>query len=93
MSKADCIEKANIFFVISPDDGSGQQPPQDTEDVDGLPVQQGITPLDAKDLYFCPDSLVIRKGAGPCPLTGDPRNFKVKVNNQKRQPRNGPVVG
>lgn len=44
--------------------------------------------------YLCPKSLVLRDGDGPCPLTGDPKRFRVKVNRATRHDdRSGVVVG
>ncbi|BBO85595.1 DEAD/DEAH box helicase [Desulfosarcina ovata subsp. sediminis] len=79
--------KSQYIFVISPDDSSGIK-----GDEPAL-RQMPLTALDAEDLYFCPESLVIRRGDGPCPLTGDTRNFKVRVSNATRRMQNGQVVG
>jgi DEAD/DEAH box helicase domain-containing protein len=47
-----------------------------------------------EDLYLCPKSLVVRRGDGPCPLTHDPRRFRVKVNRAKRKDeKRGVAVG
>ena len=35
--------------------------------------------------YVCPKSLVLRKDHGPCPLTNDPKRFRVRVNMETRQ--------
>jgi DEAD/DEAH box helicase domain-containing protein len=43
--------------------------------------------------YFCPASLVLRTGSGPCPLTGDSRRFRVRVSREFRQLPSGTVVG
>lgn len=43
--------------------------------------------------YLCPASLVIRAGDGPCPLTGDGRRFRVRINDNTRKLENGEVVG
>jgi DEAD/DEAH box helicase domain-containing protein len=43
--------------------------------------------------YLCPASLVLRTGAGPCPLTGDSRRFRVRVSRAFRQLASGAVVG
>lgn len=85
--------KSQYIFVISPADNSGEQGRESTDGDENIPEQIGLTALDAKDLYFCPESLVIRKGAGPCPLTGDTRNFKVRVSNASRRMQSGQVVG
>lgn len=37
-----------------------------------------------RDQYLCPGSLVLRYEDGPCPLTGDPRRFRVKVSRKVR---------
>lgn len=41
--------------------------------------------FDFQTYYLCPKSLVLRLGDGPCPLTGDPKRFRVKVNRDKRK--------
>ena len=84
--------KSQYIFVISPDD-NGNERSDDISVDEQVPEQMGLTPLDAKDLYFCPESLVIRRGEGPCPLTGDTRNFRVRVSNKTRRMQNGSVVG
>ncbi len=84
--------KSQYIFVISPDDDNAGLF-DDGNDDEAVPEQMAMTPLDAKDLYFCPESLVIRRGEGPCPLTGDTRNFKVRVSNKTRRMQNGSVVG
>ena len=43
--------------------------------------------------YLCPASLVLRKGDGPCPLTGDGRRFRVRVNNETRKLDSGAIIG
>lgn len=35
--------------------------------------------------YLCAKSLVLRAGDGPCPLTNDPKRFRVKVNRDTRK--------
>lgn len=37
-----------------------------------------------KDWYLCPKSLVLRLEDGPCPLTNDPKRFRVRVNSDTR---------
>ena len=44
-------------------------------------------------LYLCPKSLVVREGDGPCPLTSDPKRFRVKVSRETRQDDRLGVVG
>jgi DEAD/DEAH box helicase domain-containing protein len=41
--------------------------------------------LGMREEYLCPKSLVLRFEDGPCPLTGDPRRFRVKVSRQSRK--------
>jgi DEAD/DEAH box helicase domain-containing protein len=43
------------------------------------------TEFDFKQDYLCPKSLIIRTGDGPCPLTNDPKRFRVKVNRDTRK--------
>ena len=38
-----------------------------------------------EELYLCAKSLVVRSGDGPCPLTNDPKRFRVKVNREKQK--------
>ena len=46
-----------------------------------------------KDWYICPKSLVLRLEDGPCPLTNDPKRFRVKVNSETRQDQKQNTVG
>ena len=46
-----------------------------------------------KDWYLCPKSLVLRREDGPCPLTGDPKRFRVRVNEEIRQDEKHGAVG
>ncbi|MDM8517022.1 DEAD/DEAH box helicase [Desulfobacterales bacterium HSG16] len=62
-------------------------------DMQAEPEQMAISKKDSGKFYFCPQSLVIRKGDGPCPLTGDTRRFRVLINNENRKLENGKVVG
>ena len=44
--------------------------------------------------YLCPASLVLRAEDGPCPLTGDPRRFRVRINRETRQDqKSGQILG
>ena len=59
-----------------------------------------MPPKDPKQLdfglnawYFCPAKLVLRRDDGPCPLTGDARRFRVKVNRETRKSDEGVVTG
>ena len=47
------------------------------------PAKQGT--LLVEDWFLCPKSLVLRMNDGPCPLTGDPKRFRVKLNQECRQ--------
>lgn len=49
------------------------------------PVHPTQPEFDFQQKYLCPKSLVIRQGDGPCPLSGDPKRFRVKVNRDVRQ--------
>lgn len=47
-----------------------------------------------RDQYLCPGSLILRYDDGPCPLTGDPRRFRVKVSTKTRtEEESGAVHG
>ena len=46
-----------------------------------------------KHWYLCPKSLVLRMEDGPCPLTNDPKRFRVRVNSETRQDDKHGVVG
>ena len=44
--------------------------------------------------YLCAKSLVLRKGDGPCPLTEDPKRFRVRVNRSTgKDDKSGVVFG
>lgn len=43
--------------------------------------------------YLCEKSLVLRKGDGPCPLTGDERRFRVVFNRDVQKGENGAKTG
>jgi len=43
--------------------------------------------------YLCPASLVLRKDDGPCPLTGDNRRFRVKVDRETTKNKQDQVIG
>ena len=43
--------------------------------------------------FLCPTSLVLRKGDGPCPVTGSSQRFRVRVSDQVRVLDSGDVVG
>ena len=47
----------------------------------------------SEEYFFFPKSLVVRKGDGPCPLTGDEERFRVRIDNETRKLENGRVVG
>ena len=44
-------------------------------------------------LVFLPAKLVLRRDDGPCPLSGDARRFRVKVNREAGKTDEGVVVG
>ena len=48
--------------------------------------------LDIAHWYLAKDSLVVRAGPGPCPLTGE-STFRVKINHDTKQTQNGKVIG
>ena len=48
--------------------------------------------LDIAHWYLAKDSLVVRAGPGPCPLTGE-STFRVKLNHDTKQTQNGKVIG
>ena len=79
--------KSQYIFVISPwtekQNGGGDKQPE----------QLPLTSKDDRAFFFCPESLVIRRGDGPCPLTGDARRFRVRIDNRTRQLENGRVIG
>ena len=43
--------------------------------------------------YLCADSLVLRKGDGPCPLSGESDRFRVKVSRETRTTEKHGVIG
>ncbi len=77
-------EKDLRIVVISPWDKSGRAPRDAAE---------AQMTFDGGPDYFCPASLVIRKGDGPCPLTDDPRRFRVRVNRDTKRNRYNNTVG
>ena len=48
--------------------------------------------LSFEDDYFCPASLVLRKGDGECPLTEDSRRFRVRINRDFRKDEKTSVI-
>lgn len=81
--------KSQYIFVISP----WKETESEADDTLKAPEERALFKRDEEKFYFCPESLVIRRGNGPCPLTGDPRRFRVKINNDTRQLEDGAVVG
>lgn len=79
--------KSQYIFVISPWEKPGDQQPAAGS------RQLSLTSKDAEAFYFCPKSLVIRRGDGPCPLTGDSRRFRVQISNKRRKLESGKVIG
>jgi len=57
------------------------------------PWRQGEEVLEFEEEHLCPASLVLRKGKGPCPLTGDARSFRVAVSRPTKSLEDGRVVG
>src|SRR5208337_1828107 len=53
------------------------------------PAQQ----IELEYWYLCPKSLVLRRGDGPCPLTNDPKRFRVRINDETRQDEKRGVIG
>jgi DEAD/DEAH box helicase domain-containing protein len=84
--------RSQYIFVISPwPDDSDAPGPSDA--LSGPFEQLPLTIKDAAAFYLCPNSLVVRRGDGPCPLTGDSRRFRVRIDNRTRKLDNGRVVG
>jgi len=81
--------KSQYVFVISP----WNEKENENKEVDKPAEQLALTPKDAKEYFFCPESLVVRRGDGSCPLTGDARRFRVRIDNRMRKLENGQVVG
>jgi DEAD/DEAH box helicase domain-containing protein len=73
------------IVVISP--WPGADDPSDDADADG----QQTLPM--THWYFCPLSLVLRQGDGPCPITGDGRRFRVRLDRNSRKTKSGRVEG
>lgn len=60
-------------------------PYSDTEETaeESVPLEDdGQQEMPFARFYLCPGSLVVRKGDGPCPMTGDARRFAVKLNHE-----------
>ena len=81
--------KSQYIFVISP----WNEKESKKNGNDPLQEQLALTAKDAKEFFFCPESLVVRRGDGPCPLTGDARRFRVRIDNRTRKLENGRVIG
>ncbi len=77
-------EKNKHLVVISPWKGS------DRPEKERLPVQLSLK--DNRD-FLCPDSLVLRKGDGPCPLTDSPKRMQVRVIARTRVNPKNKVIG
>ena len=73
-------------IVLSPWHADDEAP---TEAQSGKAVQGT---LDIAHWYLAKDSLVVRAGSGPCPLTGA-STFRVKINHETKQTSNGKVIG
>ncbi|MBF0233005.1 MAG: DEAD/DEAH box helicase [Desulfamplus sp.] len=55
--------------------------------------QHDLPGMESEAFYLCQESLVVRKGYGPCPLTGSDKLFRVKVDKSIKRLENGSVVG
>lgn len=77
-------QKNQYITIISP------WSEQDALDEENNPQQVSLE--DNRD-YFCPVSLIIRKGDGPCPITGSTQRFRVNVDGKTRLTQKGNVVG
>jgi DEAD/DEAH box helicase domain-containing protein len=77
-------QKSQYITIISPWSES------DSLAEEKKPKQQGLE--DNRD-FFCPISLILRKGDGPCPLTGSTQRFRVKVDRAIRVTAQGDVIG
>ncbi|MEI6232646.1 MAG: DEAD/DEAH box helicase [Planctomycetota bacterium] len=51
------------------------------------------TKLPGLEQFICPSSLVVRQGAGDCPLTGDTQTFRVKVSRDTKRLESGKNAG
>ena len=49
--------------------------------------------FDEFNYYLCSYSLVLRRGDGPCPITGDLQRFRVQINNEVRRLPEGGTTG
>jgi DEAD/DEAH box helicase domain-containing protein len=77
-------EKNKHLVVVSPWKGS------DRPEKERLPVQLSLK--DTRD-FLCSDSLVLRKGDGPCPLTDSPKRLQVRVIAKTRVNPKNKVIG
>ena len=53
----------------------------------------GQQEFDFKQWYLCPKSLVVRSEDGPCPLTNDPKRFRVRINDRTKTDKKQNTVG
>ena len=80
------------IVVISPDtEVTGEGPLSEGEGAQAENLSQQA--FGFKQWYMCPKSLVLRLEDGPCPLTNDPKRFKVKVNHETRLDKKQNTVG
>lgn len=97
------LRSPNIV-VFSPypkeDEGESAQIVWEDQQTFGFEDQTTLQPspsvqqtLEFKDWYICPKNLVLRMDDGPCPLTDDPKRFRVKVNMETRQDQKQATVG
>jgi DEAD/DEAH box helicase domain-containing protein len=78
--------KDPYMVVISPFD--------EKEDViQGKPLEKALPGIEAEGIYLCKESLVFRKGHGPCPLTGSEEVFRVKIDSKIKRLESGGVIG
>jgi DEAD/DEAH box helicase domain-containing protein len=78
--------EASSLRLLAPSDDDSDQAKSDTGN-----SQQKL--FDFKNWYICPKSLVLRLEDGPCPLTNDPKRFRVRVNMETRQDQKQNTVG
>lgn len=78
-------EASRAQFLVASEEGSEQGKP----DTGNSEQQQ----LGFEKWYVCPKSLVLRLEDGACPLTNDPKRFRVRVNRETRQDQKQNTVG
>jgi DEAD/DEAH box helicase domain-containing protein len=78
--------KDQYMIVISPFD-------QKEDTIIDVAVQKTLPQIEPEGWYLCKESLVLRKGEGPCPLTGSDNLLQVKVDKKTKRLENGGVIG